>query len=472
MQKQYFILFACFCFHFREIGISWSFIEFPDNQDVLDLIDDKRTGILNILDDLCLLSTSKNSESSFAEAMYKKCLSHPRFSATRKQQTYSLFCVKHYAGLVEYSTQNFFEKNKDELPKEATDLLLESSNPFIQLLGQILSTTSESIVNNNIGQNTPHRGCRSVKTSLVKVSVGGQFYMQLKQLRERISATSPHYIRCIKPNDDLVPDKFECSVVLDQLRCNGILEAVRVSRVGYPHRFEHKHFVDRYRILGAKNNTARPTNMTKQRSSNGVNDIKRECEFLLQTLAQTIFVDSTEDALCNTPGSGQRKNHEKQITSPWRRKTITSALSPDRGKTLSYSRIDFAKAGIQMGKTKVFVRRSAFDLLESLRGIKKASAATKVAAAVRMFLDRLHLIRAHPELQVLPAASPENDDTPDNSHSDLDHCSEAYESSLAIAVENARRNTRRSSLLTRKMKNYKWIQIDGRWIKNMNFYDT
>jgi len=72
-------------------GISWSFIEFPDNQDVLDLIDDKRTGILNILDDLCLLSTAKNTESSFAEAMYKKCGSHLRFSASRKQQTYGLF---------------------------------------------------------------------------------------------------------------------------------------------------------------------------------------------------------------------------------------------------------------------------------------------------------------------------------------------------------------------------------------------
>jgi myosin heavy subunit len=129
------------------------------------------------------------------------------------------------------------------------------------------------------------------------------------------------------------------------------------------------------------------------------------------------------------------------------------------------------KAGIQMGKTKVFVKRRAFDLLESLRGRKKAFAATKLAAAVRMFLDRLHLIRAHPELQVLPVASPENDDTQACVYSDVDHCCEAYESSLAIAVENARRNSRRSSLLNRKVKNYKWIQIDGRWIKNMNFYD-
>jgi myosin-5 len=106
-------LFCHFCIRcYSLIGISWSFIEFPDNQDILDLIDDKRTGILNILDDLCLLSSSRNTESSFAEAMYKKCVSHPRFSASRKQQTYGRFSIQHYAGSVEYSTQHFFEKKQ------------------------------------------------------------------------------------------------------------------------------------------------------------------------------------------------------------------------------------------------------------------------------------------------------------------------------------------------------------------------
>jgi myosin heavy subunit len=459
-------------------GISWSFIEFPDNQDVLDLIDDKRTGILNILDDLCLLSSSKNTESSFAEAMYKKCVAHPRFSASRKQQTYGLFSIQHYAGSVEYSTQNFFEKNKDELPKEATDLLLGSSNTFIQLLGYILSTTSESLVttsgnSNNIVQNTPQRMGRSNKSSLVRVSVGGQFYMQLKQLRERISTTSPHYIRCIKPNDDLVPDKFECSVVLDQLRCNGILEAVRVSRVGYPHRFEHKHFVERYRLLGTKNDLACPVvPMTRQKSSSGFSDIKRECESLLQNFAQTIFADSnsssgnTEEINTTGPNNTKQKSNERRITSPWREKG-TSIASPERGKALLlYSRIDFVKIGIQMGKTKVFVKRSAFDILESLRGSKKSSAATKIAATVRMFLDRLHLIREHPELLSIVTAAPPEQDEPAVSDRELDYCSEAYGSSLAIALENARRNSRRS-LLSHKMKDYKWIQVDGRWVKNV-----
>eukprot|EP00957_Ditylum_brightwellii_P046835 3554716-Ditylum_brightwellii.AAC.1 len=67
----------------------------------------------------------------------------------------------------------------------------------------------------------------------MRVSVGGQFSSQLRLLRSRIDVTRPHYIRCLKPNDDLIPDCFEPAVVADQLRYGGILEAIRVSRIGY-----------------------------------------------------------------------------------------------------------------------------------------------------------------------------------------------------------------------------------------------
>lgn len=83
-------------------------------------------------------------------------------------------------------------------------------------------------------------------------SIGAQFSSQLKSLRSRIDATVPHYIRCLKPNDDLVPHCFEPKNIVEQLRCGGVLEAVRVSRAGYPTRYPHEVFLARYFNLGEK----------------------------------------------------------------------------------------------------------------------------------------------------------------------------------------------------------------------------
>merc|ERR1711957_46000 len=61
---------------------------------------------------------------------------------------------------------------------------------------------------------------------------------------------SPHYVRCLKPNDELVPNHFDRAAVAEQLRCGGILEAVRVARAGYSNHYSHDEFLRRYRCLG------------------------------------------------------------------------------------------------------------------------------------------------------------------------------------------------------------------------------
>ena len=90
---------------------------------------------------------------------------------------------------------------------------------------------------------------RRTNSSLVKESVGSQFAGQLRELRAKIEKTAPHYIRCLKPNDLLVPGSFSSAIIADQLRCAGVLEAIRVSRVGFPQRYPHPEFVRRYQML-------------------------------------------------------------------------------------------------------------------------------------------------------------------------------------------------------------------------------
>ena len=80
-------------------------------------------------------------------------------------------------------------------------------------------------------------------------TVGSQFSSQLTDLRARIDATTPHYVRCLKPNQSLKAAEFHSAMVADQLRYAGVLEAIRVSRVGYSQRFTKSSFVDRYRFI-------------------------------------------------------------------------------------------------------------------------------------------------------------------------------------------------------------------------------
>lgn len=244
-------------------GIDWAFISFPDNQDILDLIEKRREGILSLLDDQCRVATC--TDASFCRAVHDKCKDHPRFVTSMAQRSSLSFTVHHYAGLVTYDSQFFLEKNKDELPKETTELLATSSVPFISYLGHSLSEKPDA----NAPQRPPSPASsvssysaarvgaspngkklsRGGSNSLLRESVGSQFSHQLKELRLRIESTTPHYVRCLKPNDDLVPDRFQPRIIADQLRCAGVLEAIRVSRVGFPHRYSHDSFVQRYGIV-------------------------------------------------------------------------------------------------------------------------------------------------------------------------------------------------------------------------------
>lgn len=113
-------------------GILWKFISFPDNQDVLDLIDRKHTGILALLDEQCIVPRSNDQQ--FTRYLYAKCDEHARFSATSAQRVDYKFSVEHYAGPVEYSTDQWLEKNKDQLPASSANLLKGSD---FDLLSQI-----------------------------------------------------------------------------------------------------------------------------------------------------------------------------------------------------------------------------------------------------------------------------------------------------------------------------------------------
>ncbi|KAL5706508.1 Myosin-6 [Ranunculus cassubicifolius] len=205
--------------------IDWSYIEFIDNQDVLDLIEKKPGGIIALLDEACMFPRSTHE--TFSQKLYQTFTSNKRFSKPKLSRTDFTIC--HYAGDVTYQTEFFLDKNKDYVVAEHQSLLNASECSFISSLFPLL----------------PEESSKSSKFS----SIGSRFKTQLQALLETLSATEPHYIRCVKPNNLLKPAIFENQNVLQQLRCGGVMEAIRISCAGFPTRRTFCEFVDRFAIL-------------------------------------------------------------------------------------------------------------------------------------------------------------------------------------------------------------------------------
>lgn len=338
--------------------IEWSFIEFPDNKDCLELIEHKLNGILAMIDDECRLP--KAADEKLAGRMYKAFGSNPRFSATVPQKRDFKFCINHYAGLVEYSTITFVEKNKDELPKEAATLLQSSRNSLLALMFSSpemnhLRSEKATSISKTVKSNKSSPGA-------APSSVGFQFKEQLSDLMDSIYATSPHYIRCLKPNDLNEPDNFNRPRVTEQLRYGGVLEAVRVARSGFPVRLVHHEFFVRYRLI-------LPVVMMKT-------------PFLPSFLKEGTDAKMCKD-ICEQFVVELR--HFTNVTS----KEIKSPRQPFQNYLKFCSSHGLSKESIQVGLSKVFLRKSSYDILESIRFKRCSIAATIVQSTFRGYGQKM-----------------------------------------------------------------------------------
>ncbi|KAF5936449.1 hypothetical protein HYC85_027578 [Camellia sinensis] len=211
---------------YQKEEINWSYIEFIDNQDVLDLIEKKPIGIIALLDEACMFP--KSTHGTFSTKLFQNFRAHPRLEKAKFSETD--FTISHYAGKVTYQTDTFLDKNRDYVVVEHCNLLSSSKCSFIA--GLFASLPEESS-----------------RSSYKFSSVASRFKQQLQALMETLNSTEPHYIRCVKPNSLNRPHKFENQSILHQLRCGGVLEAVRISLAGYPTRRTYHEFVDRFGLL-------------------------------------------------------------------------------------------------------------------------------------------------------------------------------------------------------------------------------
>ncbi|KAK8558844.1 hypothetical protein V6N12_042137 [Hibiscus sabdariffa] len=220
-------------------GIDWTKVDFDDNQDCLHLFEKKPLGLLSLLNEE---STFPNgTDYTFANKLKQHLNSNPCFRGEREKA----FTVSHFAGEVTYDTTGFLEKNRDLLHLDSIQLLSSSSCHLPQAFASNMLNQSEKPV---VGPLHKAGGADSQK-----LSVATKFKGQLFQLMQRLESTTPHFIRCIKPNNFQSPGSYEQGLVLQQLRCCGVLEVVRISRSGFPTRMSHQKFASRYGFLLVEN---------------------------------------------------------------------------------------------------------------------------------------------------------------------------------------------------------------------------
>ncbi|KAH3681785.1 hypothetical protein WICPIJ_007223 [Wickerhamomyces pijperi] len=226
--------------------IEWNFIDFgQDLQQTIDLIEkQKPLGIFSILDEECIVP--KSTDDSFFEKLNNYCNSNPdKFKPSRFTKKFTL---NHYAGDVEYSVEGWIGKNRDPLSDHVLEVLSKSATSFVSKLYQ-----------DEIQERTS-----SFRT------VSQKHKEQLNDLLRLLSETHPHFVRCIIPNHKKKPHLFDKQLVLDQLKCNGVLEGIRIVRSGFPNRIFFNEFFTRYKVLSKQTDFDYP--------------IKENCQMILDSL--------------------------------------------------------------------------------------------------------------------------------------------------------------------------------------------
>lgn len=221
--------------------IEWKFIDFYDNQPCIDLIE-TRLGILDLLDEECRVP--KGKDSSWAEKLYAQCTKWKHFSKPRFGTT--AFLIKHFADNVQYEVGGFLEKNRDTVMEEQITVLRGGQNKLVQ---KLFADESRRLVVPAARVKVAPSSQPQSQSKQNKKTVGSQFRDSLNMLMSTLNATTPHYIRCIKPNDIKKPFEYNPIRAVQQLRACGVLETIRISAAGFPSRWTYGDFFQRYRVL-------------------------------------------------------------------------------------------------------------------------------------------------------------------------------------------------------------------------------
>uniref|UniRef100_A0A667ZHU9 Myosin heavy chain, fast skeletal muscle-like n=1 Tax=Myripristis murdjan TaxID=586833 RepID=A0A667ZHU9_9TELE len=219
---------------YKKEGIEWEFIDFGmDLAACIELIE-KPMGIFSILEEECMFP--KASDTTFKNKLHDQHLGKTKaFEKPKpgKGKAEAHFSLVHYAGTVDYNITGWLDKNKDPLNDSVVQLYQKSSNKLLAFLY------------------ASHASKGGKKKGGSFQTVSALFRENLGKLMTNLRSTHPHFVRCLIPNESKTPGLMENFLVIHQLRCNGVLEGIRICRKGFPSRILYGDFKQRYKVLNA-----------------------------------------------------------------------------------------------------------------------------------------------------------------------------------------------------------------------------
>uniref|UniRef100_A0A7N8XCC6 Myosin heavy chain, fast skeletal muscle-like n=1 Tax=Mastacembelus armatus TaxID=205130 RepID=A0A7N8XCC6_9TELE len=223
---------------YKKEGIEWEFIDFGmDLAACIELIE-KPMGIFSILEEECMFP--KATDMTFKNKMYDQHLGKSApFQKPKptKGKAEAHFSLMHYAGTVDYNVNGWLDKNKDPLNDSVVQLYQKSSAKLLALLFALHSSAEGN------GGGKKKGGSFQTVSALFRENLG--------KLMTNLRSTHPHFVRCLIPNETKTPGLMENHLVIHQLRCNGVLEGIRICRKGFPSRILYGDFKQRYKVLNA-----------------------------------------------------------------------------------------------------------------------------------------------------------------------------------------------------------------------------
>ncbi|XP_056144692.1 myosin-9-like isoform X1 [Lampris incognitus] len=254
---------------YQREGIEWSFIDFGlDLQPCIDLIEKPASppGILALLDEECWFP--KATDKSFVEKVLQEQGTHSKFHKPKKLKDEADFCIMHYAGKVDYKADEWLMKNMDPLNDNVATLLNQSTDRFVS---ELWKDVDRIVGLDKVAGMSEMPGAFKTRKGMFR-TVGQLYKEQLSKLMATLRNTNPNFVRCIIPNHEKKAGKLDPHLVLDQLRCNGVLEGIRICRQGFPNRIVFQEFRQRYEIL------------TPNAIPKGFMDGKQACVLMIKSL--------------------------------------------------------------------------------------------------------------------------------------------------------------------------------------------
>ncbi|KAK2831780.1 hypothetical protein Q7C36_016866 [Tachysurus vachellii] len=236
-------------------GVTWKNISFIDNQHTINLLAVQPLNLLSLIDEETLFP--KGTDKSMLDKMNNKHHSNKIYIPPKSNHVLQ-FGVRHFAGVVFYDCKGFLEKNRDMLSSDIITLIQKSSSKLLrQIFEMELNNCRVKPVNNNnnnhhriiITQKKPTRPLQQGNEQRRQITLIGQFRQSLDKLMTTLSMCQPFFIRCFKPNDTKLSMVFDRDLCTQQLRYSGVLETIKVRKLGYPIQHKFKDFLGRYRVL-------------------------------------------------------------------------------------------------------------------------------------------------------------------------------------------------------------------------------